>query len=79
MQGFLDALGTASLEKLGMEPDDIESLHDPGPVFNLKDPSPLLRSLRHFINNSVSLRDHYKAIHKTELLDNPSNNFLSFD
>ena len=78
-QGFLDALGTASLEKSGMEPDDIEALRDPSPVFDLKDPSPLLRSLRHFINNSGSSRDHYEDIRETELLDNPSNDFLSFD
>ena len=41
-QRFVDALKTASLEDSGMQPEDIDSLRDPGPVLDLEDPSPLL-------------------------------------
>lgn len=57
-QGFIYALITTQLDKSGMQLEDIESLQDPGPVSSIKDPSPLLRSLRHFINNSGSSWDH---------------------
>ena len=62
-----------------MQLEDIERLRDPGPVIDLEDPSPLLRSLRHFINNAGSSRAHYEGIREIELLNNPSNEFLSFD
>lgn len=61
-QGFVDALRVASLEKSGMWSETIESLRDPGPVSDLEDPSPLLRLLRHFINNCGSSCAHYKGI-----------------
>ena len=78
-QGFINALKVASLETSGLLAEDIESLRDPGPVLDLEDPSPLLRSLRHFINNSGSSRAHYEGIREIELLNNPSDVFLSFD
>jgi hypothetical protein len=78
-QGFIDALRTASLENSGLHPDNIDNLQDPGPVLDLGDPSPLLRLLRHFINNVGSSRAHYNSIWEIELLNNPSDDFLSFD
>jgi hypothetical protein len=78
-QLFVDALGTASLENSGMLAQDIESLQDPGPAWDVEDPLPLLRSLRHFINNASSSRAHYEGICNIELLNNPANDFLSFD
>ena len=62
-----------------MQPEDIKSIRDPGLVLDLKDPSPLHRSLRNFINNSGSSRAHYDSICQIELLNNPSNAFMSFD
>lgn len=62
-----------------MQIEDIECLRDPGPVIDLEDPSPLLRSLRHFINNAGSSQAHYDGIRKIELLNNPSDAFMSFD
>ena len=62
-----------------MQPEDITSLRDPAPVLDLEDPLPLLRSLRHFINNSGSSRAHYDGIWEIELLNNPSDAFMSFD
>ena len=78
-QCFLNALGTVSLESSGMQPEDIDNLQNPGPVFDLVDPSPLLRCLRHFINNNPASRAHYDGIHEIELLHNPLSEFLSFD
>lgn len=62
-----------------MQIEDIECLRDPGPVIDLEDPSPLLRSLRHFINNAGSSQAHYDGIREIELLNNPSDAFMSFD
>ena len=45
----------------------------------LKNPSPLLRSLRHFINNSGSSRDHYDGLREIEKEHNPCDVILSFD
>lgn len=78
-QRFLDALRNSSIEDSGMLPDDIESLRNPSPVLDLADPSPLLRSLRHFINNAGSSRAHYDNVREIELLHNPSDAILSFD
>ncbi|KAH8979255.1 hypothetical protein EDB92DRAFT_1778286, partial [Lactarius akahatsu] len=77
-QRFIQLLGAATLENSAMLPEDIESLRDPGPV-DLEESSPLLRSLRHFINNANSSRAHYDNIREIELLDNPAGVFLSFD
>jgi hypothetical protein len=78
-QCFLDALGKASLETSGMQPEDIESLRNPGPVLDLEDPSPLLWSLCHFVNNCYASWSHYDNTRKIELLNNPAAAFLSFD
>ena len=78
-QDFVDALRSASLKNSGMQPVDIDRLRDPGPVLDIEDPSPLLRSLRHLINNARSSRAHYEGIRSIELLNNPSDAFMSFD
>ena len=78
-QGFIEALRLASLKKWGMQLEDIENLRDPGLVLDLEDPSPLLRSLKHFINNSGSSCAHYKGIREIELLNNLSGLIMSFD
>jgi hypothetical protein len=79
-QGFIDVLRMASLENSGMQPDDTDSLRDPGPVLDLEEPLPLLRSLRHFINNTGSSRAHYNSIREIEMLHNPSDDsFRSFN
>ena len=79
MQKFLDILHTVSLEDTGMDPQDILALRDPDSGFDLLDPSPLLCSMRHFINNSGSSHDHYDGICKIEELYNPNDPLLSFD
>lgn len=61
-QRFVDALRVACLENSRMQPEDINSLRDPGLVLDLEDPSPLLRSMRHFINNFGSSHAHYEGI-----------------
>jgi hypothetical protein len=78
-QLFVNALRTVSLENSGMLVEDIESIRNPSPAWDLEDPSPLLRSLRHFINNASSSRAHYDGIRNIELLNNPADDFLSFD
>ena len=78
-QDFVDALRSASLEKSGMQLEDIDCLRDPGPVLDIKDLLPLLRSLRHLINNAGSSWAHYEGICSIELLNNPSDAFMSFD
>ena len=62
-----------------MQDDDIVSLREPGPDRKLLNPSPLLRSVRHFVNNDQSSREHYETLQKIELLHNPGDPMLSFD
>jgi hypothetical protein len=78
-QRFIDSLHTAVLDGTGMDPEDLENLCNPGPALDLLDPSPLLCSIRHFINNANASRDHYNNTRAIELLNNPDNEFLSFD
>jgi hypothetical protein len=78
-QLFVNTLRTVSLENSGMLVEDIESIRNPSPAWDLEDPSPLLRSLRHFINNASSSRAHYDGIRNIKLLNNPADDFLSFD
>ncbi|KAF8262074.1 hypothetical protein EI94DRAFT_1809337 [Lactarius quietus] len=78
-QDFIDTLKVASLETSGMQQDDIDSICDHSPVLDLEDPSPLLRLLRHFINNAGSSQAHYNGIWAIELHNNPLDDFLSFD
>ena len=78
-QKFIDLLRTASLDDTGMDPEDIETIRNPEPTIDLVNPSPMLRSIRHFINNAGSSRDHYENLREIELLDNPERDFLSFD
>jgi hypothetical protein len=78
-QGYIDALRVADLGDSGMEQEDIDNLRRPEPVDNLDDPSPLLRSLRNFVNNDLASRDHYDTTRRIELLNNPDSAFLSYD
>ena len=76
---FLELLLVAVLEGSGMHDEDIKSIREPGPEHELLDPSPLVRSIRHFVNNSLSSREHYETFRRIELLHNPDNPLLSFD
>jgi hypothetical protein len=78
-QQYLDLLRSASLESSGMKADDIDDLRSPGQDYTLVDPSPLLRSVRHFINNSTASRKHYETMRTIERLHRPDNPILSFD
>jgi hypothetical protein len=78
-QAFVDMLGTASLENSGMDPDDILGLHTPEPGYDLVNPSPLLRLLRHFVNNTGASWDHYDSIWAIKQEHNPRDVILSFD
>jgi hypothetical protein len=78
-QAFVDMLGTASLENSGMDPDDILGLCTPKPGYDLVNPSPLLRSLRHFVNNNGASWDHYDGIRAIKQEHNPRDVILSFD
>ncbi len=77
MQSFIDALRTAALEDSGMELEDIEQLRSLEPECDLEDLSPLLRSLRHFINNLSASWDHYDTTRCIKLLNNPDGAFIS--
>ena len=78
-QHFIDSLRVAKLEHSGMCREDIEILRNPVEESELVDPSPLLRSIRHFTNNTGASREHYDTTREIELLDNPASEFLSFD
>jgi Transposase family tnp2 len=78
-QKFLDRLRTASLEDTAMDPEDISTLRNPEAGFDLLEPSPLLRSIQHFINNASASRDHYDGIRDIEGRHNPNDPMLSFD
>ena len=78
-QQYIDLLRVATLDSCGMQADDIDDLRNPGKEYTLVDPSPLLRSVRHFINNSSSSRKHYEVLRAIERLHNPDDLLLSFD
>jgi hypothetical protein len=78
-QKFIDLLRTASLDDSGMDSEALETLRNPQPMIDLLDPSPILCSLRHFINNAGSSRDHFDNLRAIELLNDPKSKLLSFD
>ena len=78
-QQFIDLLREAVLEGSGMHDDDIKGLREPGPEHELLDPSPLVRSIRHFLNNTLCSREHYERLRRIELMHNPDDAILSFD
>ncbi|KAH8996454.1 hypothetical protein EDB86DRAFT_2778691, partial [Lactarius hatsudake] len=78
-QEFIDLLRSSVLEDTGMLAEDIESLRNPGPGYEFVDSSPLLRSLRHFINNATASRSHYDKIRVIERLHRPDDLIMSFD
>lgn len=51
----------------------------PRPEQELVDPSPLIHSVHHFINNNLSSCNHYEMACQIELLHNPSSPLLSFN
>ena len=78
-QQYIELLRSATLELSGMQSDDINDLRNPGPEHTLVDPSPLLRSIRHFVNNSSSSRKHYELMRTIERLHRPDDEILSYD
>jgi hypothetical protein len=78
-QKFIDLLRMASLNNSGMDSEALETLHNPQPTIDLLDPLPILRLLRHFINNAGSSRDHFDNLWAIELLNDPNTKLLSFD
>ena len=69
----------AELVKSGMQPEENDELHNPGQDHMLEDPSPLLCSLRHFVNNSSALQKHYENLRAIEHMCRPDDPMLSFD
>ena len=67
-QQFIDLMREAVLESSGMHDDEIKALREPGPEHELLDPSPLVRSIRHFLNNTLSSREHYETLRRIELM-----------
>ena len=78
-QQYIDLLRSASLDSSAMQAEDIEDLRNPGQDYTLMDPSPLLRSVRHFINNYAASREHYETMRNIERLHRPDDPMLSFD
>ena len=78
-QQYIELLRSATLELSGMHPDDVNDLRNPGPEHTLVDPSPLLRSIRHFVNNSSSSRKHYELMRTIKRLHRPDDEILSYD
>src|ERR1700761_1512222 len=78
-QLYIDLLRSASLDSSGMLSDDIQDLRNPGQEHTLDDPSPLLRSIRHFVNNSTASQKHYELMQTIERLHRPDDLILSFD
>ena len=62
-----------------MQPEDIDELRNPGQEYTLVDLSPLLRSVRHFVNNSAASRKHYDVMRTIKRLHRPDDVILSFD
>ncbi|KAF8264363.1 hypothetical protein EI94DRAFT_1593606, partial [Lactarius quietus] len=78
-QEFIDMLRVASLDDTGMNTEDLYTLRNPEPTLELVDPSPLLHSIRHFINNNKCSRDHFDNLQAIVMLNHPNNDLLSFD
>ena len=79
-QRYIDLLHCASLESSDMQAEDTLDLHNLGQEYMLEDPSPLLRSIRHFINNSTaSSRKHYDLMRTIKRLHRLDDLLLSFD
>jgi hypothetical protein len=76
---YSDLLRSASLDKSGMQPEEIDQLRNPDQTYMLADPSPLLRSVRHFVNNSSASREFYESMRAIERLNRPDDPILSFD
>ena len=78
-QQYIDLLRAADLENSGMQPDEIDDLCNLGQDYTLVDPSPLLHSLRHFINNASASWKHYEQLRAIEHMHRSDDPILSFD
>ena len=78
-QQYIELLCSASLDLSSMHADDINDLHNPGKEYMLVDPSPLLCSVCHFINNLTTSWKHYELMQTIEHLHRPDDQLLSFD
>ena len=76
-QQYINLLRSTALDKSGMQSDDIDELRNPTQTYTLVNPLPLLRSVRHFINNSSMSRKHYKSMRTMEHLHTPDDPILS--
>jgi hypothetical protein len=79
MQQYLNFMQSAELGKSGMQPEEIEDLCNPVQAYMLVDLSPLLHSVRHFVNNSSSSQKHYEQLRTIERLHRPDDPILLFD
>ena len=78
-QQYIDLMRSAELGKSGMQLEDIDTLCNLAHAETLVEPSPLLRSVHHFINNSAALRKHYEQLRTIEHRHRPDDPILSFD
>jgi hypothetical protein len=78
-QEFIDLLHVASLDDVGMAPEDLEALCNPELTMDIVYPSPLLQLIRHFFNNTGCSQDHFDNLQAIVLLNNPNDDLLSFD
>ena len=62
-----------------MQAEDIDELCNPGQEYTLIDPSPLLHSVCHFVNNLAASWKHYDMMQTIEHLHRPNDVILSFD
>ena len=78
-QQYIELLHSATLDSSGMLADDIADLRNLGQEYTLMDPSPLLRSICHFVNNLTASRKHYELMRTIEHPHRPDDPILSFD
>lgn len=78
-QQYIDLLWSAALDLSGMQANDINELHNLEQEYTLVDPSPLLCSVRHFVNNLAASWKHYEVMQTIECLHRPNDLILSFD
>jgi hypothetical protein len=78
-QSFIDFLWVAILEGSRMDKDEIRGLHEPRQGHKLLDPSQLVCSIQHFLNNTQSSHKHYETLQRIKLMHNPDNVILSFN
>ena len=75
----MNLLQSVSLKNSGMDLDDILNMCNPEPGYNLVEPSSLLQSIQHFINNTGASHEHYNTLQEIEQQHNPQDTILPFD